>query len=142
MAAITLIGTTEAPFTEADVALIAQLVTEQTERELRELGVELSDLKRMRELNRMFRGEDTHTDVLAFPDESHTGGDVVICTHVARDQAAQADWDLRDELFLLAVHGSLHLVGYDHGNAKETEEMRSLEQSILNSIGITPRKYL
>ena len=70
---------------------------------------------RVQELNRHFRGEDKATDVLSFPaDEPGLLGDVVIARGVARRQARGAGHDLPTELRVLALHGLLHLLGYDH----------------------------
>ena len=69
----------------------------------------------MQELNRTFRGKDKATDVLSFPaDEPGTLGDVVIARGVARRQARGAGHDLPTEIRVLALHGLLHLLGYDH----------------------------
>jgi probable rRNA maturation factor len=70
---------------------------------------------RIQQLNRSFRNVDKATDVLSFPaDEPGTLGDVVIARGVARRQARQAGHDLRTEVRVLALHGLLHLLGYDH----------------------------
>jgi probable rRNA maturation factor len=71
--------------------------------------------QRIQELNRDFRGYDKTTDVLSFPaNEPGLLGDVVIARGVARRQARQAGHDLPTELRVLALHGLLHLLGYDH----------------------------
>ena len=71
--------------------------------------------RRIQELNRTFRGMDKATDVLSFPaDEPGMLGDVVIARGVARRQAREAGHDLPTELRVLALHGLLHLLGYDH----------------------------
>lgn len=70
---------------------------------------------RVRSLNRTFRGKDAPTDVLSFPaDEPRLLGDVVIAAGVARRQAQAAGHSLQTELRVLALHGLLHLLGYDH----------------------------
>ncbi len=70
---------------------------------------------RVRALNRAFRKKDTPTDVLSFPaGEPGYLGDVVIAAGVARRQARDAGHSLRTELRVLALHGLLHLLGYDH----------------------------
>jgi probable rRNA maturation factor len=76
---------------------------------------------RMRSLNRTFRGKDYATDVLSFPFERQVQiealrqlGDVVIAVGVARRQAAAARHSVTTELRVLALHGLLHLLGYDH----------------------------
>jgi probable rRNA maturation factor len=71
--------------------------------------------RRIQELNRSYRGVDKATDVLSFPaDEPGMLGDVVIARGVARRQAVGAGHDLPTELRVLALHGLLHLLGYDH----------------------------
>ena len=70
---------------------------------------------RVQQLNRRYRGKDSATDVLSFPsDERGYLGDVVIAAGVARRQARQAGHSLQHELRVLALHGLLHLLGYDH----------------------------
>jgi probable rRNA maturation factor len=62
----------------------------------------------------VYRNQDCATDVLSFPGEAPFLGDIVIATGVARRQAAQAGHTLATELRVLALHGLLHLLGYDH----------------------------
>jgi probable rRNA maturation factor len=70
---------------------------------------------RVQHLNRRYRRKDAATDVLSFPsDERGYLGDVVIAAGVARRQARQAGHSLQHELRVLALHGLLHLLGYDH----------------------------
>lgn len=70
---------------------------------------------RIRALNRRFRGKDSATDVLSFPaDEPGVLGDVVIAAGVASRQAVEAGHSLQAEFRVLALHGLLHLLGYDH----------------------------
>jgi probable rRNA maturation factor len=70
---------------------------------------------RVRALNRRYRRKDAPTDVLSFPaDERGHLGDVVIAAGVARRQARDAGHSLDTELRVLALHGLLHLMGYDH----------------------------
>lgn len=70
---------------------------------------------RVRRLNREFRRHDTPTDVLSFPSgERGYLGDIVIAAGVARHQAGHARHSLQTELRVLALHGLLHLLGYDH----------------------------
>jgi len=75
--------------------------------------------RRMRALNRQFRGKDTATDVLSFPATHVPGvssflGDIVIASGVATRQAREAGHSVGTELKVLALHGLLHLMGYDH----------------------------
>ena len=71
--------------------------------------------QRIRALNRQFRHKDRPTDVLSFAAEERGRlGDIVIAVGVARAQAAEAGHSLGTELRVLALHGLLHLLGYDH----------------------------
>ena len=75
--------------------------------------------RRMRALNRQFRGQDVATDVLSFPATQMPGvssflGDIVIAAGVATRQAREAGHPVGTELKVLALHGLLHLMGYDH----------------------------
>jgi len=80
-----------------------------------DLSIALVSDRRMRALNRQFRGKDAVTDVLSFPsDERGFLGDVVIAAGVAKRQARDAGHSVAVELKVLALHGLLHLVGYDH----------------------------
>jgi probable rRNA maturation factor len=79
------------------------------------LTVALVPDRRIQELNRTFRHVNGATDVLSFPaDEPGTLGDVVIARGVARRQARGAGHDFPTEVRVLALHGLLHLLGYDH----------------------------
>ncbi len=80
-----------------------------------DLSIALVSDRRMRALNRQFRGKDHSTDVLSFPsDERGFMGDIVIAAGVAKRQAKEAGHTLHTELRVLALHGLLHLLGYDH----------------------------
>jgi probable rRNA maturation factor len=71
--------------------------------------------RRMKALNRQFRGKDYATDVLSFPSEERGFlGDIVIASGVAARQAREAGHSLATELKVLSLHGLLHLIGYDH----------------------------
>jgi probable rRNA maturation factor len=88
----------------------------------------------MRELNRAYRGIDSSTDVLAFSMREgefasinpQLMGDVVISAERAQSQAERAGHELMDELLLLAVHGTLHLLGYEDETTSGRARMRRL----------------
>ena len=94
-----------------------------------EVAVTVTNDRRLRELNRTYRGNDRPTDVLSFPygDEGALG-DVVISVDRASAQAEERGHSLQRELELLTLHGVLHVCGYDH----ETDdgEMLRLERRI------------
>ncbi|HZR00331.1 MAG TPA: rRNA maturation RNase YbeY [Chloroflexota bacterium] len=98
----------------------------------------------IRDLNKTHRGKDEVTDVLSFPltegdaasfvlpDEVPTHlGDVVVSTDRARAQAAELGHSFERELAYLAVHGTLHLLGYDHEDDGEKVRMRAREEHAL-----------
>ena len=90
---------------------------------------------KMRSLNRQFRGVDRPTDVLAFPAGTNRHlGDVVIATGVARRQARAAGHPFGTEIRVLALHGLLHLLGYDH--ERDDGRMARLEQRLRRRGGI------
>jgi probable rRNA maturation factor len=101
---------------------------------------------RVRTLNRNYRNKDENTDVLSFPSEHEAGltrrraqqtiflGDIVIAAGVARRQAREAGHSLQTELRILALHGLLHLLGYDH--ERDTGEMSRLERRLRRQGGL------
>jgi probable rRNA maturation factor len=114
---------------------------------LAELSILLVDVGYMTELNHRWMDGEGPTDVLAFPMEegsvdhgpSEAGGepallgDIVLCPEVAAKQAAGAGHSTIDELALLTVHGTLHLLGYDHAEPDEEQEMFGLQTRLLES---------
>lgn len=101
-------------------------------------GVVLTTDARVRDLNRDYRGKDAPTDVLSFAlddDGPHPGpapiGEVYIARETAARQAAEANRDLRSEVAHLAIHGVLHLLGYEHDTDAGYDRMRSAEERYL-----------
>jgi probable rRNA maturation factor len=91
----------------------------------RDVAVALVSDARIRALNRQFRRRDRATDVLSFEP-----GDIVIATGVARRQAREAGHPYADELKVLALHGLLHLMGYDHHRPSDAGRMARLERRL------------
>jgi probable rRNA maturation factor len=90
---------------------------------------------RMRELNRTYRHQDKATDVLSFPAaEEGVLGDIAIARGVASRQAVRAGHPYTTELRILALHGLLHLLGYDHEH--DDGRMRKVEAELLRKGGI------
>jgi probable rRNA maturation factor len=108
-----------------------------------EVTVVLTDDEAVADLNLRFRGIEGPTDVLSFsaaepapgfvmaPEAPPYLGDIVIALPFARRQAADLGRPLRDELRLLAVHGALHLLGYDHAEPAEEAAMWARQDEIL-----------
>lgn len=96
----------------------------------------------IQQLNLQYRNIDAPTDVLAFPAEftdPESGhrylGDIIISYERAGDQAQSSQHPLEDELRLLIVHGVLHLLGYDHDQIDQQDEMWSAQYQILELLG-------
>jgi probable rRNA maturation factor len=99
------------------------------------ITVALAPDARVRALNRQYRKKDDSTDVLSFPaGEPGVLGDVVIAAGVARRQAAAAGHSLATELRVLALHGLLHLLGYDH--ERDDGQMARLERRLRRKGGL------
>lgn len=106
-----------------------------------ELSIRIVDAAESQALNRRYRGKDKPTNVLAFPAELPPElalpllGDLVICREVVEAEAA-AQAKPRDAHWAhMVVHGTLHLVGYDHETAEEAAAMEALEAEILADLG-------
>ncbi|MBI5303084.1 MAG: rRNA maturation RNase YbeY [Chloroflexi bacterium] len=93
----------------------------------------------MRALNRDFHATDAPTDVLSFPADGRSVersyiGDIAISYDTARVQARDAGWRIADELDLLAVHGILHLLGYDDLTPRKRARMWKRQKAILGRV--------
>jgi probable rRNA maturation factor len=97
-----------------------------------EVAIALVSDARIRALNRTYRKKDSPTDVLSFPGESL--GDIAISRGVAARQARAAGHSLGTELRILALHGLLHLMGYDH--ERDQGRMRRLETRLRRKGGL------
>ncbi len=110
-----------------------------------EVSFLLADDRKMRELNRAYRGKDKPTNVLSFAalDEARPKpgtpwllGDVVLASGVIAREAKEQAKSLEQHLSHMAVHGMLHLLGYDHEDHDDAEEMEALEIAALAGMGI------
>ena len=90
----------------------------------------------MRALNRQFRGKDYATDVLSFPADKPFLGDIVIAIGVAKRQAREQKHPLTTELRVLALHGLLHLLGYDHDHRQDRGRMARVEARLRKKGGL------
>lgn len=112
-----------------------------------EVTIRLVDEAESNELNLTYRGMDKPTNVLSFPFEAPPGielpllGDLIICRQVVEREAVEQDKALEAHWAHMVVHGSLHLLGYDHIEDDEAEEMESLETEIMHGLGY-PDPYL
>ena len=103
-----------------------------------DVAIALAPDSQVRALNRKYRRKDVPTDVLSFPSgEKGFLGDIVIATGVARRQAIRMRHPLRTELRVLALHGLLHLLGYDHGDRRDNGAMARVEARLRRKGGLT-----
>ena len=127
-----------------------------------EVGLTITDSEGIHELNKEFRGIDSPTDVLSFPNVSYenagdfsvllgeqlvdlldpdTGkimfGDIVINEDRVRSQAEDYGHSVKREFAFLVAHSMLHLCGYDHMEEKEAKVMEKKQEDVLGKLGIT-----
>lgn len=114
-----------------------------------EISVTFVTNEKIQEINREYRGKDKPTDVISFAleegdeDEPIVGaptqrvlGDIIISIPKTKEQAEEYGHSFERELGFLAVHGLLHLLGYDHGTEEEEKEMFSKQEGILEEYGL------
>jgi probable rRNA maturation factor len=118
----------------------------------RELAVRIVGASESRRLNARYRGRDKPTNVLSFPvdsrmpaapaavDSTQPLGDLVLCSPVVREEARRQGKSLRAHWAHLIIHGTLHLVGYDHERPRDAERMERREIAVLRRLGF-PNPY-
>ena len=112
-----------------------------------EVTIRLVDETESHELNLTYRGKDKPTNVLSFPFEAPPGmelpllGDLVICRQVVEQEAVEQGKSPEAHWAHMVVHGTLHLLGYDHIDDDEAEEMEALETEIMLALGY-PDPYI
>ena len=111
-----------------------------------ELTIRIVDTEEIIDLNSRFRKNNQPTNVLAFPYEDPPGiilplpllGDIIICAPIVETESHKLKKNTLSHWAHLVVHGTLHLLGYDHITNPEAEEMESLETEILVKMGFVP----
>ncbi len=115
-----------------------------------EVAVRLTDDAEVQRLNKAFRGKDAPTDVLSFPmiqpdlldAQSNTDdgevilGDIALAAGVVVRAAGDKGLSLTDHVTHLVVHGTLHLLGFEHGDAAQADAMERIEREVLERLGI------
>ena len=114
-----------------------------------ELTIRIVDVTESQQLNHTYRGKDKPTNVLSFPFEAPPEidipllGDLIICASVVEHEAIEQNKSLQAHWAHMVVHGCLHLLGYNHINDTEAEEMESKETQLIESLGFNnPYKEL
>ena len=109
------------------------------------LNIVIVDNEEIRRINKEYRNKDAVTDVISFAFEEVNDvdydnirflGEIYISYERCKEQASEFGHSVRREFSYLAVHGLLHLLGYDHMNEEDKKVMRSLEEEILNEYDI------
>lgn len=101
-----------------------------------EISFALVDNKKIQNLNEKYLKKNSPTDVLSFSMDEKIWGDIVISVERACKQAEEYGHSLKREIGYLAVHGILHLLGYDHKNPGDKAEMRQKEERILSEFNL------
>lgn len=122
------------------------LELEGIDEERTEISVTFVSAEEIRQLNRDYRDNDKVTDVLSFPQFDDLNdipdfgeiclGDVVICKERAEEQAEEFGHSFEREIIYLFTHSILHLLGYDHMEEEEKQEMRAREEEVMAHLGI------
>jgi probable rRNA maturation factor len=142
---------TEMP-TQEDIQLWLDTLLSYQQLTDKEMTVRIVDDAEIQQLNQQYRGKDTVTNVLSFPfempelvlpegiemDESISNflGDIVISAQVVKQESKQQNKLLKHHWAHMLIHGTLHLLGYDHIEEQEAEEMESIEIAILQKLAI------
>lgn len=115
-----------------------------------EVSVTIVTKERIQEINSEYRQKDSVTDVISFAmeemgedeteiiggEETRILGDIIICLDVAKEQAEEYGHSVDREMGFLAVHGFLHLLGYDHMNESDEKKMFGRQEEILEQYGL------
>lgn len=124
---------------------------ENVNTDITEMSLSFVNKEEIQEINRDYRGKDVPTDVISFAlndeveseisiigleDEINSIGDVIICVDIAKEQAVDYNHSFDREIGFLAVHGFLHLLGYDHMTPEDEKEMFEKQDKILEEFGL------
>ncbi|MGY0218086.1 rRNA maturation RNase YbeY [Endozoicomonadaceae bacterium StTr2] len=131
----------------ASAAITAADADTETSRDEAEISIRIVDTEEGAELNLQWRNKDYATNVLSFPSDLPPElnlpllGDLVVCAPVVEREAKEQNKALEAHWAHMIIHGTLHLLGFDHIEDSEAEEMESLETAILAGLGY-PDPYL
>jgi len=128
---------------EAEFSNTLQSVLDELNVSDSELLVRFVDKPEIQQLNKTYRHQDKATNVLSFPSdlpieiEEAILGDVVICVEVVTEEAHAQGKTFENHLLHMAIHGTLHLLGFDHIEESDAEKMETLEVKILEKMQIS-----
>ncbi|RXK19392.1 rRNA maturation RNase YbeY [Macrococcus sp. DPC7161] len=130
-------------------ALLTFASNEEGIEEEAEVSVSFVTEEEIQSINKTYRNKDQVTDVISFaleegededfemPESIRVLGDIIICIERAKEQAERYGHSFERELGFLALHGFLHLLGYDHMNESDEKKMFGRQDEILNAFGLT-----
>lgn len=132
------------------LANVLQKAAEMEETGPAEVSVTIVTKERIQEINSEYRQKDAVTDVISFAmeemgedeteiiggEETRFLGDIIICLDIAKEQAEEYGHSIEREMGFLAVHGFLHLLGYDHMNEADEKAMFGRQEEILEQYGL------
>jgi len=127
---------------EQNLQAILDAVLTKIDRSNHEAVFSFVNTEEIHQLNKDYRSQDKPTNVLSFENESPDEvdlkllGDVIICTDIVESESIEQNKTFSDHLTHIAIHGLLHLVGYDHIDDKDAETMEAFEVELLDSFGI------
>ncbi len=127
---------------ETEFCDILQTVLDELNQGKSELLIRFVDKNEIQQLNKTYRHKDKATNVLSFPSDlpieidEDILGDVVICNEIVAEEAKMQQKTFNNHLIHMAIHGTLHLLGYDHVEESEAQKMESLEVKILEKLQI------
>ena len=107
-----------------------------------EISIRIVDTEEIQALNQQYRNKNKPTNVLSFPADLPEGvnipllGDIVICADVVEEEATRQGKTNHNHWAHMIIHGTLHLLGYDHMSGDDAEKMESLEITLLQKLGI------
>lgn len=143
---IAIINDEDYPIDAERLKASAQMVLRQQKTPSAALTIVMMSDENARQLNREFRGVDAPTDVLSFPSGASPApisseppylGDIIIAYPYTAAQAQSLGHPVGDSLALLAIHGTLHLLGYDHDTPENRARMWSAQADALGALGIS-----
>lgn len=121
--------------TDAEVRQLVKKILTQFKSLNKTLSIQFVGEKRIRELNKKYRGIDKATDVLSFGLEEGTDlGDIFICYSQIKKQAKIYQVEMKEEAARMITHGVLHLLGFDHQKKADEKKMFSLQEKLIKSI--------
>lgn len=136
------INTTKKEVSIEDIKNICELTFKKLKVKNPVYNIVIVNNKKIREINKNYRGKDEATDVISFAFEETVNfnyknkrflGEIYISIDKAISQATEYNHSLKREICFLTVHGLLHLLGYDHIKEEDRKKMRELEESVLES---------